>query len=331
MVALAAPGEYILSTIAPDSFGFQSGTSFSAPLVTGAVGVMKDKFPAMNYDQIIKRFEETADIHFTMDRSRSKGRLHLGRALGLEEFLITSTEREFAYPAIAKFFTSYDQSVYAEVQKMTVDELIRWYDTGGGRQKVIKISCDHLQQAIIYSNQISCEYAEPILLNSMPRPELVEVLQQRRAAIVQEWVIIKDKMTDDSLPTAFLRDTARIKFSDIIAKPGDLMAKYSIPARNNGRRRLDRYIADADELVPHADAMIKILERAKKETEKALQILDGVEAPFMVALWKNEMKWVNHFWTSWIQIKPFRVSLVKQKLSVWLMMQPLPNELLLKS
>eukprot|EP01036_Dinobryon_divergens_P031783 gene31783-41249_t len=287
MVALAAPGEYILSTIAPDSFGFNSGTSFSAPLVTGAVGVMKHKFPAMNYDQIIKRFVDTADIHFTMDQSRSKGRLHLGRAMELEEFLITTTERELAYPSVAKFFTSYNRSLRDEVLPMTADELLEWYDADG-RQKAIEISYNHLQQAISHMLDVA-DNALPILLNAMPRPELVEVLQQRRAAIVQEWVIILETMTEGSLPTAFLRDIARIKFSDIIAKPGDLMAMYSVPAR---RDRLDRYIEDANKLVPHADAMIKILGRAKFETELALQVLDGVEAPFMVALWKNEMKWI---------------------------------------
>jgi len=58
-VNIAAPGYNILSTYIDDSYVYMSGTSMSAPLVAGAIGLIKSLFPSASQTEIIDAFNET--------------------------------------------------------------------------------------------------------------------------------------------------------------------------------------------------------------------------------------------------------------------------------
>ena len=166
MVALAAPGEEILSTSGGLEFDtaitanekiydFRTGTSQSAPLVTAAIAVMKLRFPDMSNIEIIDRFKATADIHFTLlGKCSASGRLNLGRAIGLPGSVICE-DKWRAYSARSKALVAYDEKIFEIMDSMTVVELIEWYDRlpddysdGHGKRVLNAVSCAHLFKAI---------------------------------------------------------------------------------------------------------------------------------------------------------------------------------------
>src|SRR5581483_7276604 len=63
MVDLGAPGTSILvaANTGDHNYAFVSGTSFSAPMVTGAVALLKAKFPNDNYRETINRVLRSVD------------------------------------------------------------------------------------------------------------------------------------------------------------------------------------------------------------------------------------------------------------------------------
>jgi len=84
-VDLGAPGFEIYSTY----FGFDSdyatisGTSMAAPCVSGAIALLRTRFPSLNYRQVIERVLATVDpLPSLAGRCRTGGRLNLARALG---------------------------------------------------------------------------------------------------------------------------------------------------------------------------------------------------------------------------------------------------------
>src|SRR2546427_697823 len=83
-VDLAAPGEQIYSTFgATDSFYFSNtGSSFAAPYVTGALALMLAKYPAESYQQIIARVLSATDpLPSLAGKCVTGGRLNLRKAL----------------------------------------------------------------------------------------------------------------------------------------------------------------------------------------------------------------------------------------------------------
>jgi subtilisin family serine protease len=83
-VMLAAPGDQIYSTWVPtDSFYIaNSGTSFSAPYVSGALALMLAKYPTENYQQIIQRLLQATDpLPSLAGKCVTGGRLNLRKAL----------------------------------------------------------------------------------------------------------------------------------------------------------------------------------------------------------------------------------------------------------
>jgi subtilisin family serine protease len=83
-VQLAAPGEQIYTTWSPnDSFYVtQSGTSFAAPYVSGALALLLTKFPAETYQQIIARLLNATDpLPALAGKCVTGGRLNLHNAL----------------------------------------------------------------------------------------------------------------------------------------------------------------------------------------------------------------------------------------------------------
>jgi subtilisin family serine protease len=83
-VHLAAPGDQIYTTWSPnDSFYVtQSGTSFSAPYVSGACALLMAQYPADSYQQIISRLLSATDpLPSLAGKCRTGGRLNLRKAL----------------------------------------------------------------------------------------------------------------------------------------------------------------------------------------------------------------------------------------------------------
>jgi subtilisin family serine protease len=83
-VDLAAPGEQIFSTFgATDSFYFfNTGSSFAAPYVTGALALMLAKYPTATHQQIIARVLNATDpLPGLAGKCLTGGRLNLRNAL----------------------------------------------------------------------------------------------------------------------------------------------------------------------------------------------------------------------------------------------------------
>lgn len=83
-VQLAAPGAEVFSTdfSADDAYGTNSGTSFSAPLVAGALALLRSLYPTEDYRLLIHQLCRTTDpVPGLAGRCVSGGRLNLARAL----------------------------------------------------------------------------------------------------------------------------------------------------------------------------------------------------------------------------------------------------------
>ena len=84
LVELAAPGSAILSLgiDSPTSYVVKSGTSMAAPHVTGAIALLKQKFPNDNYRALINRLLSSVDELPALNHAvHTNGRLNLARAL----------------------------------------------------------------------------------------------------------------------------------------------------------------------------------------------------------------------------------------------------------
>jgi len=93
-ISVGAPGEDVLSSVPmwllqPDGtpYGYQyfNGTSMAAPQVSGAVALLREKFPEATPYQLQKILEQTADDIETpgYDRNTGWGRINLARALAV--------------------------------------------------------------------------------------------------------------------------------------------------------------------------------------------------------------------------------------------------------
>ena len=84
-VDLAAPGVDIFSTYytADNGYATLSGTSMAAPLVSGAFALLRARYPAETYHQLINRLLSTTDELLSLaGKCVTGGRLNLARALG---------------------------------------------------------------------------------------------------------------------------------------------------------------------------------------------------------------------------------------------------------
>ena len=132
-VDLAAPGVEIYTTWIPtDSYytSIFSGTSLSAPYVTGALALMLAKYPAENYQQIIQRLLKATDpLSSLTGKCATGGRLDLKKALNPPIWLSSVA----ANPGMFQLHLS----------------------TGANRQCVVQASPDLVNWTSIYTNTTS--------------------------------------------------------------------------------------------------------------------------------------------------------------------------------
>lgn len=84
-VDISAPGENMYGTAGNNSYGINGGTSMAAPLVSGAVALVKAQFPAYNNQQVAAVLKATTDdlnaLNPTYADKLGSGRLNLFKAL----------------------------------------------------------------------------------------------------------------------------------------------------------------------------------------------------------------------------------------------------------
>src|SRR5208282_2672775 len=132
-VHLGAPGDQIYSTFAAsDSYYYtESGTSFAAPYVTGALALMLTKYPSETYQQIIARLLNATDpLPSLAGKCVTGGRLNLKKALN---------------PPIWLYPVATTNSGVFQLQLAT----------GANRQCVIQASADLLNWTAVYTNTTS--------------------------------------------------------------------------------------------------------------------------------------------------------------------------------
>ena len=81
-VTLAAPGQWINSTLSTGGYGEKSGTSMAAPFVAGAVSLLWDANPTWTYRQVIDRLTASVDTPAALAGRVATGRLNLAKLLG---------------------------------------------------------------------------------------------------------------------------------------------------------------------------------------------------------------------------------------------------------
>lgn len=86
-VDIAAPGEMVWSTLDGGTYGPSSGTSFSAPIVSGCAAIIKSKFPELSGLQVGEKLKVSADVIDTITQNHNykdllgSGRVNLLRAM----------------------------------------------------------------------------------------------------------------------------------------------------------------------------------------------------------------------------------------------------------
>ena len=81
-VAIAAPGESILSTAVGGGYITKSGTSMAAPVISGALSLLWDLHPTWSYTQVLDKMKNSVDSLSSLNgRVTSNGRINLAKLL----------------------------------------------------------------------------------------------------------------------------------------------------------------------------------------------------------------------------------------------------------
>lgn len=98
-VDILAPGSTIFTTIFNDGYGVDSGTSFSAPIVSGAAALLWSLHPDLTPDQVAEQLRVSADETIyeknpTFLNKLGKGRLDIARALSFQSPSVRASHQQ---------------------------------------------------------------------------------------------------------------------------------------------------------------------------------------------------------------------------------------------
>jgi serine protease len=77
-VDIIAPGDNVLTTFNSSSYNYNSGTSFSSPMVAAAAVLVRSQFPALTAEEVMQRLMATSDDTYNINTA-FKGKLGAGR------------------------------------------------------------------------------------------------------------------------------------------------------------------------------------------------------------------------------------------------------------
>ncbi len=108
-VDVCAPGESILSTVYDNSYVNYSGTSMSAPITSGTVGLIRSRYPTWTPTQIVDRLKLGVDSIYNLNPAYI-GKLGTGR--------INAFKCVTDYPIISLISNSHNDSLYGNNDKV---------------------------------------------------------------------------------------------------------------------------------------------------------------------------------------------------------------------
>lgn len=119
-VSISAPGSSIFSTTYNGGYGFKSGTSMAAPIVSSAAALLKTFYPELSMAQIGELLRVTADntdqINPSYAGKLGKGRLNIFKALTQSAPAIRTTAIRFEDPGNGAFRAGSDIKVYVDLR-----------------------------------------------------------------------------------------------------------------------------------------------------------------------------------------------------------------------
>ena len=133
----------------------------------------------------------------------------------------------------------------------------------------------------------------------------------RRRSILEEWestlqMQLLPKLDTETLPTAFLRNIARLqegRLSKRLQALREDQSKFINDAPTDPKARLlllKSFLIDAEDLTPLSVDLVRLLRRALQESTLALGLLTPPDRfQSMRALWTNEQRWLEHFICVW--------------------------------
>lgn len=119
-VSISAPGSSIYSTTYNGNYGFKSGTSMAAPIVSSAAALLKAYYPDLSMTQVGELLRVTADNIDNLNPSYAgklgKGRLNIFRALSQIAPALRTTAVRFEDPGNGTFRAGSDIKVYIDIR-----------------------------------------------------------------------------------------------------------------------------------------------------------------------------------------------------------------------
>lgn len=119
-VSISAPGSSIYSTTYNGSYGFKSGTSMAAPIVSSAAALLKAYYPELTMAQIAELLRVTADnidhLNPSFVGKLGKGRLNVFRALTQIAPALRTTGVRFEDRGNGTFRAGSDIKVYIDIR-----------------------------------------------------------------------------------------------------------------------------------------------------------------------------------------------------------------------
>jgi subtilisin family serine protease len=108
-VDVCAPGDNILSTVYDNTYVYYSGTSMSAPITSGTVGLIRSKYPSWTPTQVVDRLKLGVDSIYNLNPTYI-GKLGTGRVNAFK--CVTD------YPIISLISYSHNDSLYGNNDKV---------------------------------------------------------------------------------------------------------------------------------------------------------------------------------------------------------------------